>query len=69
MKNLATMPIQDLSRLAHAAGWDAGNRAMKARGGKEWDQGDLNAAAREHERIMAAAGVPGYGDNPEFPLD
>lgn len=37
--------------LAIAAATDAGNRAMRARGGKRWSKADYNAFAREYNRV------------------
>lgn len=61
--DLSRMSVDDVVRLAHAAAWDEINRAMRARGGKTWDEGDINAGTRAFDRLMAAAGMPGYGGN------
>lgn len=39
--------------VAHAAGWDAGNRSMRAAGRTRWSEDDWNTAARETNRLMA----------------
>lgn len=38
--------------LAHAAGWDAGNRSMRRAGRSRWNAEDYNAAVREYDRLM-----------------
>lgn len=37
--------------LAHAAGWDAGNRSMREAGRSTWNEDDWNAAAEAFEKI------------------
>ena len=37
--------------LAHAAGWDAGSRSMRAAGRKKWSRADYNAFVREFSRL------------------
>ena len=39
-------------RIAHAAGWDAGNRHMTEAGRKTWNRSDRNEAARAMNRIL-----------------
>jgi hypothetical protein len=38
--------------IAHAAGWDAGNRAMRAAGRRAWNEDDWNAACDTFDRLM-----------------
>ena len=38
--------------IAHAAGWDAGNRAMRAAGRTAWNEDDWNAACAVCDRLM-----------------
>ncbi len=38
--------------IAHAAGWDAGNRAMGAAGRRAWNEDDWNAACDTFDRLM-----------------
>ena len=38
--------------IAHAAGWDAGNRSMKKAGRKKWSREDFNAAVKETNRLL-----------------
>jgi hypothetical protein len=41
-------------KVAHAAGWDAGNRSCKAAGRSEWSMEDRDAAAETMDRVMRA---------------
>ena len=43
-------------KLAHAAGWDAGNRSMRAAGRTTWNQADWATACAALARLMAIAG-------------
>jgi hypothetical protein len=44
--------IEVTYQLAHAAGWDAGNRSMRAAGRSKWNHEDHAAASAEFSRIM-----------------
>lgn len=37
---------------AHAAGWDAGQRSMRAGDRTQWNQEDFNAAHAEMDRLL-----------------
>jgi|GEM_PF-2995952 len=39
-------------RIAHAAGWDAGNRSMQDGGRTAWNEDDWNAACEVYDRLM-----------------
>jgi hypothetical protein len=45
-------------KIAYAAGWDAGNRSMRAGGRTAWDEGDWDAACEVFDRLMDLAGEP-----------
>ncbi len=49
---------RDAYRLAHAAGWDAGERRMVRAGRTAWDRGDFAAAAAAFRQVMMALGHP-----------
>ncbi len=52
------MPSKVITReIARAAGWDAGNRSMKAAGRKAWNAADYAAAVAECDRLW-----PGFGE-------
>lgn len=40
--------------LARSAGYDAGNRSMRAAGRTVWNEQDLAAATAEHNRLLDA---------------
>lgn len=42
-------------KLAHAIGWDAGNRNMRKNGRTDWNEDDWSVAAAEFERVYAEA--------------
>jgi hypothetical protein len=44
-------------QIAHAAGWDAGNRSMRAAGRTKWNEDDWNAAAEVMYRLLDGAEV------------
>lgn len=44
--------------IARAAGWDAGDRSMRAAGRSAWNEDDWNAACETFDRLMALAGEP-----------
>lgn len=46
--------IKITHELAHAAGWDAANRSMRAAGRTQWNEDDYNAMAAEYERLIPA---------------
>jgi len=46
--------MQITYRLAHAAGWDAGNRSMREAGRTTWNDDDWNAAAEVTNRLLDA---------------
>lgn len=51
----ALAPGEQLERarsIAHAAGWDAGNRSAAAAGRSAWNEDDYNAAAAESTRVF-----------------
>lgn len=43
--------IKMTRQLAHAAGWDAGNRAMRAGGHTSWSEEDYEAVLEEFRRL------------------
>lgn len=45
------MRINLTREIAHAAGWDEGNRSMRAAGRAHWNAEDSDAAARETNRL------------------
>lgn len=48
------MPRPNLTpEIARAAGWDAGNRSMRAAGRTRWNEDDWNAACEVTNRLMA----------------
>ncbi len=47
-----TKLIEPTPTLAHAAGWDAGNRSMREAGRTEWNEDDWNEAARIYTKIL-----------------
>ena len=54
--------------IAHAAGWDAGNRAMGAAGRRAWNEDDWNAACDTFDRLMRivdAAAAPATAAAPK----
>ena len=53
--------------IAMAAGLDAGNRSMRAHGRTSWSAQDAQAAARETNRLLDLAQIPGTvpGSEPE----
>ncbi len=54
-------------KLAHAIGWDAGNRHMRANGRTTWDEDDYNRACEAFNQLMSPA-VPAFlvkEDEPE----
>lgn len=46
------MSIRLTPELARAAGWDAGNRSMRAAGRKAWNEEDYQAAVDTENRLM-----------------
>lgn len=48
----ARMTDDERYRLAHAAGWDAGNRHASAAGRTAWTSEDYDVAAREMDRLL-----------------
>jgi hypothetical protein len=40
-------------RIAHAAGWDAGNRSMREHGRTSWNEDDWAVACETHGRLLA----------------
>lgn len=46
------------AKIAHAAGWDAADRSMRAAGRTAWNEDDWNAACETFDRLMALAGEP-----------
>ena len=38
--------------IAHRAGWDAGNNAMRKGGRSVWNEDDYNVCAREMSRLI-----------------
>lgn len=42
--------------LAHRAGWDAGNKSMRAAGRSAWNEDDWNAAHQAYERLARQGG-------------
>lgn len=48
----ADRPIRTTVRIARAAGWDAGNRSMKAAGRTAWNEEDWNVACEVFETMM-----------------
>lgn len=45
-------PLGFREAVCRAAGWDAGDRSMRADGRTAWTVDDYNAAAREYERLI-----------------
>ena len=39
-------------KIAHAAGWDAGNRSAKQHGRTAWNEDDWNAACEVVDRLL-----------------
>jgi hypothetical protein len=48
----ADRPVRMTVRIARAAGWDAGNRSMKAGGRTAWNEEDWNVACEVFETMM-----------------
>ena len=57
--------FREAYRVAHAAGWDAGNRRMAAAGRAEWDSDDFAHAAATFQSVIRALGF----DAPESQAD
>lgn len=49
---LAASAWQEQYRLAHAAGWDAGNRSMKTARRSRWNQQDYDIACRTMGNVL-----------------
>jgi hypothetical protein len=49
---MSLAPLGFREAVCRAAGWDAGNRAMREAGRTAWSADDYNAAAREYERLV-----------------
>jgi hypothetical protein len=47
-----THRASDTLRIAHAAGWDAGNRNMRTAGRTVWSEEDWNAAAEVTAKVL-----------------
>lgn len=45
-------------RIAHAAGWDAGNRSMRGSGRTAWSEDDWDAACDVYDRLMRLTEFP-----------
>ena len=43
-------------KIAHAVGWDAGNRHMREAGRTVWNEDDYNVAARTTNQLAALGG-------------
>jgi hypothetical protein len=41
-------------KIAHASGWDAGNRSMRKAGRSEWNEDDYNESIRVMNRLLEA---------------
>jgi hypothetical protein len=53
--------FHDAYRIAHAAGWDAGNRRMAGEQRAAWDAEDWNHAVATFHRVLAALGFAESG--------
>lgn len=47
-----TWKPERIYRIAHSAGWDAGNRSMKDGGRRKWSRKDYNAAADAFRKVV-----------------
>lgn len=51
------MKVKPDYKIAHAAGWDAGNRNAKKHGRKRWSKADWNVAAKTFNKVFLALEV------------
>ena len=51
-RNAGQRGARPTQAIAHAAGWDAGNRAMRAAGRTAWNEDDWDAACEVFNRLM-----------------